>query len=92
MIGKVSDVHTRFGSFKDWQKDLLELANESECHVLEGEGPYQFLALQFFLEKSSYATMFLREVLHSTTDFQKQADLFAQIRGFEEPASEGEEA
>lgn len=92
MVGKVTGVHTHFGSFKDWQKDVLGLADESQCHVLGGEGPYQFLALQFFLEKSSYATMFLREVLHATTDFQKQAVLFAQIKGFEEAVSEGEEA
>lgn len=68
------------GRFKDWSGDVLELGGSGKCYVKPQEGPFQFVSVQFFLEKSCYATMAIRELTHSSTDYQSQEALFAQIK------------
>lgn len=81
ILGQAKDLKFTFGKFDDWNADVLKWGSEGPCYAIENDaGKYQFLALQFALEKSSYATMLIREMTHSSTEFSEQEALFKKIK------------
>ena len=81
MLIMPEDLKYKLATFDDWNGDVLKISNEDNCYVKNDcNGKFQFLSIQFSLEKSSYATMLLRELVHMSTEFKNQVAMFEQIK------------
>jgi len=69
MLQKPIDMNWKVVSWSNWDDDILSLDSFNPLYTLDKEGDKKALVLQFSLLKSSYATMMLREITHSTSEF-----------------------
>lgn len=81
MICMPENLKYAFGVFDNWNEDVLEFGGTNNCHIKNKEiGKYGFIAVEFSLEKSCYATMLIRELMHQSTEFSNQEFLFEKIK------------
>lgn len=77
------DLKYEFGFFEQWNEDVLMFSSKTPCYVKNDiKTGFQFVSVQFSLEKSCYATMLIRELMHQSTEFKNQEFLFEKIRNF----------
>jgi len=81
MIVRPGKLAYKIGRFEKWTDDVLELDSEDLCYAKDApEGKHVYLAIQFELEKSCYATMLMRELFHYSTDFKHQETIINMIK------------
>jgi hypothetical protein len=95
MIARPGKLQYKIGKFAKWTDDVLKLDSGDLCYAKDApEGQHTYLAIQFELEKSCYATMLMRELFHYSTDFKHQEAIIKIIKEkFQEeiPAKNAEE-
>jgi tRNA(Glu) U13 pseudouridine synthase TruD len=69
MILKPDVIDSKIVKFKGKEDDILipENASNSEWVIDSKEGEHQAFCVRFKLASSSYATMFVRELMHTTS-------------------------
>lgn len=81
MIARPGNLEYKIGKFEKWTDDVLRLDSGDLCYAKDvPEGKHSYLAIQFGLEKSCYATMLMRELFHYSTDFKHQEAIIKIIK------------
>lgn len=90
LLARPEDLKAAVCQFAEKDQDILAAFEEVELAAARhGAGPHSALLLQFSLQKSSYATMLIREFCHISSSFEMQ-ELINQAAE-EEPEKEDPE-